>query len=173
MNNNTQKVIIITTGGTIEKTYSEFDGSLMNRESIINEQIFKKLRLPHTQLEIFSILSKDSLEMNDDDRDFLLTSIKHHMQKDIPIVILHGTDTMQHSAEFVLERLGDKIDIPIIFTGAMRPLGFFDSDARQNVTEALMAAGLLGDGVYIAFHSRVYNVPGCRKNKEKRTFEKI
>lgn len=171
VSNNPQKIIIITTGGTIEKTYSEFDGSLMNRESIINDQIFKKLRLPYTELEVFSIFSKDSLEMDDDDREFLLSSIKNHMQKDTPIIVLHGTDTMQHSAEFVLERLGDTIDIPIIFTGAMRPLGFFDSDARQNVTEALLAARLVKDGVYISFHSRVYNIPGCRKNKDKRTFE--
>ncbi len=171
MDNNPQKVIIITTGGTIEKTYSEFDGSLMNRESIINDQIIKKLRLPYTELEIFSILSKDSLQMNEQDRNFLLTSIRHHMEKDTPIVVLHGTDTMQHSAEYVLEHLKDEIDIPIIFTGAMRPLGFFDSDARQNVTEALMASKLLEPGVYIVFHNRVFNIPGSRKNKEKRTFE--
>lgn len=172
MENQIKRITLITTGGTIEKTYNEFDGSLLNRESIINEQIIKKLRLPYTELEIFSILSKDSLDMDDSDRDFLITSIEHHAKKGIPLVVLHGTDTMQFSAERCHEKLSE-IDIPIIFTGAMRPLGFFDSDARQNVTEAMLAAKILPAGVYISFHNRIYTVPGVRKNKVLRTFETI
>ena len=170
MENQVQKIIVITTGGTIEKTYSEFDGSLSNRESVINDHIIKKLRLPYTELEVFSILAKDSLDMTDEDREFLVASIRHHMKRKSPIVVLHGTDTMHHSAEFCYKHLGE-MQIPLIFTGAMRPLGFTDSDAFQNVTEALLASKLLAPGVYISFHNRVFKVPGVRKNKDKRTFE--
>jgi L-asparaginase len=33
-----QKIIVLTTGGTIEKTYDEFDGSLSNRETLIKKE---------------------------------------------------------------------------------------------------------------------------------------
>lgn len=167
-----QKITIITTGGTIEKTYSELDGSLSNRESIINDNILKKLRLPYTQIEIFSILAKDSLDMTDDDREFIAASIKHHLGRGNPIVVLHGTDTMQKSAEFCEKTIKDP-KVPVIFTGAMRPLGFVDSDAHQNVTEALFAAKLASPGFYISFHNELFKVPGVRKNLQLRTFERF
>ena len=55
----------------------------------------------------------------------------------------------------------------------MKPLGFEDSDALQNVTEALFAARLVKPGVYISFHNRLFTVPGVRKNKELGTFQII
>jgi L-asparaginase len=60
---------------------------------------------------------------------------------------------------------------PIVFTGAMKPMGFEDSDAAQNITEALLATKILKPGVYISFHNRVFELPRVRKNKETRTFE--
>ena len=65
-------VSILTTGGTIEKTYDEQDGILDNRESIIKNILLSRLRLPYTRLNIVPILCKDSLKMNEDDRAFLL-----------------------------------------------------------------------------------------------------
>ncbi|MCO4752874.1 MAG: asparaginase, partial [Bacteriovoracaceae bacterium] len=58
-----------------------------------------------------------------------------------------------------------------VFTGAMKPLGFEDSDAIQNVTEAMMVAKVIQPGIYISFHNRLFEVPGAKKNKAKRTFE--
>ena len=167
-----QKVILITTGGTIEKTYDEFDGTLENRESHIKDLITKKLRLPYTQLDVYSVLSKDSLLMTQEEREFLVMSIKNQLWNNSPIVVLHGTDSMVTTAEFCIKELGNP-HIPIIFTGAMKPLGFDDSDATQNVTEALYAAKIVGPGVYISFHNRLFTIPNVRKNKTLRTFEAI
>jgi L-asparaginase len=55
----------------------------------------------------------------------------------------------------------------------MIPMGFEDTDATQNVTEALLAAKLLPAGLYIAFHNQIFKVPHVAKNKEKRTFEAV
>ncbi|TNF00611.1 MAG: asparaginase, partial [Deltaproteobacteria bacterium] len=49
--------------------------------------------------------------------------------------------------------------------------GFDDSDARQNVTEALLASKILPAGIYISFHNRIFKVPNVRKNKKLGTFE--
>lgn len=170
MSNPVRKITILTTGGTIEKTYDEIEGSLFNRETVIKNRIEDNLRLPYIKLEVKSLMAKDSLEMDDQDRGIIFQAIKKFASYGNPIVVLHGTDTMQQTAELVEKSWEDKT-IPVVFTGAMKPLGFIDSDAIQNVIEALFAAQIVSPGVYISFHNRLFNVPGVRKNKQKRTFE--
>lgn len=169
----TQEVLVMTTGGTIEKTYDEFDGSLANRESQIKQRILSRLRLPYTEIRVFSLMAKDSLHMTDYDRTLILKTIQGHLSKELPMVILHGTDTMAKTATLVHKTLkdSDTLKAPIVFTGAMKPMGFEDSDSYQNVTEALLAVKILDPGVYISFHNKVFKLPNVRKNKEKRTFE--
>lgn len=166
------EILIFTTGGTIEKTYNEFDGSLENRGTSIRNRISNKLRLPTTQIHVFPLMSKDSLYMTDEDRNFILSKIKEHAYGQTPIVILHGTDTMTLTAEFCWKNIPDPT-VPVIFTGAMIPMGFEDSDATQNVTEALLATRILSPGFYITFHNQIFTVPGVQKNKTKGTFERI
>lgn len=172
INNEWRKINIITTGGTIEKTYDEFDGTLFNRETVIKNKLNQRLRLPYTEIIISSLMTIDSLDMDDSHRSLIADKIKELEASDgVPIVILHGTDSMQQSAEAAHKILIKDLKVPVVFTGAMRPLGFEDSDALQNVTEALICAQILSPGVYISFHNRLYQVPGVRKNRDKRTFE--
>ncbi|MGZ3772533.1 MAG: asparaginase domain-containing protein [Pseudobdellovibrionaceae bacterium] len=170
MNNAIQDVIIITTGGTIEKTYNEFDGSLENRGTVIKNRILSKMRLPYTNIIVYPLMSKDSLYMTDEDRSLIAATVKDQMQRHCPIVVLHGTDTMSVSAEYCFKTLGSAT-VPVVFTGAMIPMGFEDSDAAQNVTEALLTAKLMAPGFYISFHNQVFTVPNVRKNRSKGTFE--
>ncbi|WP_295798565.1 asparaginase domain-containing protein [uncultured Microbulbifer sp.] len=163
---------ILTTGGTIEKSYCEAEGTLKNRASIIRDGLIASLRLPYTHLELESVLNKDSLEMDDSDRMQICSAIARTAEEGDPIVVLHGTDTMSVTAEYCYKRMGTP-KVPVVFTGAMKPMGFIDSDARQNVTEALLAARLMEPGFYIAFHNRVFAIPGARKNLETGTFEAI
>lgn len=168
--NDLRSVTIVTTGGTIEKTYDEFEGTLENRESMIRERILSRLRLPYTQLHIISLFSKDSLYLTDYERALLSKTLIKQQVHQRPIVVLHGTDTMVRSANHCLGDL-PLPEVAIVFTGAMRPMGFDDSDATQNVTEALMASQLLAPGFYISFHNRIFTLPRVRKNKVNRTFE--
>ena len=164
------EVIVITTGGTIEKTYDEQVGSLDNRESVFKQHMLDRLRIPHTYIQVVSLFQKDSLELTDKDRQILILTIQNYLEKNIPIVVLHGTDSMTISAQECFEKI-EKPKVPVIFTGAMKPFGFYDSDAVQNVTEALLAARLLDPGFYISFHNRVFKVPNVEKNPEKATFQ--
>ncbi len=168
--NSPTDVIIITTGGTIEKTYDEFDGSLENRGTSIKNRILSKLRLPYTNILVHPLLSKDSLYMDESDRELICQTIVAQSQKGSPIVVLHGTDTMALSAQYCFLKMSE-LKVPVVFTGAMIPMGFEDTDATQNVTEALLAAKLLSPGYYISFHNQIFTVPHVFKNKEKRTFE--
>ena len=170
--NPVEKVVVISMGGTIEKVYDERDGALKNRGSAIKEKIDVRLRLPYADLQVFSLLAKDSSEMTGEDRTLLGSFIASMLKEECPVVVLHGTDTMVLSAEHCLGTL-PPLRVPVVFTGAMRPLGLEDSDALQNVAEALMACRLAAPGVYVSFHGRLFTVPDVRKNREKMTFERI
>jgi L-asparaginase len=164
--NTKKKLFILSTGGTIEKTYDESEGTLHNRETVIKNKITRKLRLPYLDIQVKSVMSKDSLEMDKQDRIIICDAINRFSSYGHPIVVLHGTDTMQQTVELCVERLKG-VRVPVVFTGAMKPLGFEDSDAIQNVTEAMTLSQVLEPGVYVSFHSRVFQVPGVRKNREK------
>lgn len=172
MGNQIMPLFILTTGGTIEKIYDEFEGSLQNRDTIVKNKILQKLRLPYTEIQVKQIMSKDSLYMDDKDREFILESIKTYAKFGNPVVILHGTDTLDLTAKFCFDNYKD-IAVPVVFTGAMKPLGFDDSDAAQNVIEAVFAARILDPGFYATFHGKLFKIPNVRKNKTKGTFEEI
>jgi L-asparaginase len=172
MPNEITPLYVLATGGTIEKVYDEFEGALTNRETIVKNKILQKLRLPYTRITVKQIMSKDSLFMDDEDRSFILTSIKNHEKDHHPIVVLHGTDTMDLTSRFCFE-IYPQISVPVVFTGAMKPLGFDDSDAPQNVIEAIFAARILPPGYYATFHGKLFHVPNLRKNKLKGTFEDV
>jgi L-asparaginase len=84
-------------------------------------------------------------------------------------VITHGTDTLVESG-MEIERVLPNLPVPVILSGAMKPLGFDSSDGLQNLTESLFAARLLGPGVHVVFHSQVFPVGQARKDKAKGTF---
>jgi L-asparaginase len=172
MSNEAVPLYILTTGGTIEKIYDEFEGSLQNRETIVKNKILQKLRLPYTDITVKQIMSKDSLVMDDADREIILSTIKVHEKGHHPIVVLHGTDTMDVTAKYCFDHFPE-IKVPVVFTGAMKPLGFDDSDASQNVVEAIFAAKLLKPGYYATFHGKLFTVPNFKKNKSRGTFEEI
>ncbi len=163
---------ILTTGGTIEKVYDEFEGALENRDTIVKNKILQKLRLPYTEIIVKQILSKDSLYMDEHDRELILKSIKAYEKGNNPIVVLHGTDTLEVTARYCFENYPG-VKVPVVFTGAMKPMGFDDSDAPQNVIEAIFAARILVPGYFATFHGKLFLVPNITKNKSRGTFEEI
>ena len=172
MSNEILPLFILTSGGTIEKIYDEFEGSLQNKDTIVKNKILQKLRLPYTEIHLEPIMAKDSLVMDDKDRASILQSIRTYSLHGNPIVVLHGTDTMDLTAKHCFENFKD-ISVPVVFTGAMKPLGFDDSDAAQNVIEAIFAARILKPGFYVTFHGKLFTVPNVKKNKIRGTFEEI
>jgi len=157
------KLTILTTGGTIDKTYNEFDGSLRNARSIL-ETILGSLRLPDLFIRHRAVMSKDSLEMTDEDREVILQAVLSSLPTSDAVIVVHGTDTLSMTGDYLHSRLKD-LRLPVILTGAMRPYEFRDSDALQNVTEALLAARLLSSGVYVVMHNRVLPFPGVFKDR--------
>jgi len=161
------RLTILTTGGTIDKTYNEFDGSLANSRSVL-DVILGSLRLPDFFIRHVVVMHKDSLDMTEDDRLLILKSVRDALPNSDAVIVLHGTDTLSKTGEVLHSELGE-LDMPVILTGAMRPYEFRDTDAVQNVTEALVAARLLDGGVWAVMHNRVLPFPGVTKDRQAGT----
>ena len=162
------KLTILTTGGTIDKTYDEFQGSLRNEQTAI-DVILDSLRIPDLDIHHVDVMHKDSLDMTGEDREIIAGVVCDAAPTADAIVILHGTDTLADTGELLVRQCSD-LEIPIILTGAMRPYEFRDTDALQNVTEALLASRMVDAGVYVAMHNRVLKFPGVIKDRQALTF---
>jgi L-asparaginase len=167
-------ITLITTGGTIEKTYDEATGQLLNRGPVVRRML-RRLRLEDTTVRILELMSKDSLHMTNDDRARIVEAVHlsggslRLVTDTAGIVILHGTDTLCDTGERLHRELPDA-RIPVVLAGAMRPFEMTRSDALQNLTEALFAAGVLPPGVYAVAHGRALRFPGVMKDRDRSTF---
>jgi L-asparaginase len=72
-----------------------------------------------------------------------------------------------------LQRTLPKLEVPIVMTGAMAPLGFEGSDALQNLTESLLGLRILSPGIYIASHHQVSPISNVRKDRVLGRFIRI
>jgi L-asparaginase len=163
-----QRIYVIATGGTIEKVYSEQTGNVQNLDSKI-DRYFRQLRLPDADIRVTHLMNKDSLEMTGEDRARVLNLVREKLKDPAPIVITHGTDTMVDTGLVLRNGLED-LQVPIVLTGAMTPLGFEASDGLQNLTESLLAARILQPGVYVVMHNQVFPVDRVRKDREAARF---
>ena len=158
-------VKIFTMGGTIDKLY--FDAK--SDYEVGPPQIVEVLREANVTLEhaVEPVMSKDSLDLTDDDRQLLRRRVEADPCRQI--MVTHGTDTMIETARAV----GDPGDKTVVFTGAMQPASLRSSDAVFNVGFAIAAARLLPAGVYLAMNGEVFDPQTTRKNRSAMRFEPV
>lgn len=157
------KLKFITTGGTIDKVY--FDAK--SEYEVGSPQIVEILKEAHAtfELEVESVLRKDSLDLTEEDRQLIRRKIE---ADPCPrIVVTHGTDTMIQTAK-TLRGIPGKT---IVLTGSMQPARFKSTDAAFNVGIAIGAAQVLPPGVYIAMNGQVFDPEKARKNAAESRFE--
>lgn len=162
------RISMLTTGGTIEKTYNESDGTLGNVGSVLHH-ILASQRHSHLNLRHIPVMSKDSLDIDDTDRQTILYAVKAALAQSDAVIVIHGTDTLALTGDYLHANLPE-IDKPVILTGAIRPFEFRDTDAMQSVTESLLACQLLDPGVWVVMHSKALRLPGVLKDRQQMTF---
>jgi L-asparaginase len=159
------KLLIITTGGTIDKIY--FDDK--SDYQIGEPQISQILHAMHVafDFEVSALMRKDSLHLDGNDRklirDVVAASAASH------VLITHGTDSMIETAA-VLKSIENKT---IVLTGALNPARFRDSDAVFNIGSAVGAAQSLPPGTYIVMNGKVWEPSKVRKNLRENRFEPL
>jgi L-asparaginase len=157
------QLLIITTGGTIDKIY--FDDK--SDYQVGEPQISQILHAMHVafDIEVTALMRKDSLHITDTDRQLIRATVA---ASDAPqVLITHGTDSMVDTA-LELRGLDGKT---IVLTGALNPARFRDSDAIFNIGCAVGAVQCLPPGVYIVMNGRVWNPEHVRKNLQENRFE--
>lgn len=163
-----KRIALISTGGTIEKTYDELHGVLDNRTSVL-DVVLATLQLQGVEIVRVPLMNKDSLDMTPQDHDLIARTAGSMAEAHDGVVIVHGTDRLSVTGESVHALLGTP-RVPIVLTGAMRPYVMRNTDASQNLTEALLAVQVLPPGVYVAMHNHVLRFPGVVKDKDRGTF---
>jgi L-asparaginase len=166
-----RRIALISTGGTIEKTYDELRGVLSNQVSVLDIML-ASLELRGIEVDRVALMNKDSLDMSSEDHTLIARTAGQLAAARDGVVVVHGTDRLAVSGDRVVELVGTPAS-PIVFTGAMRPWELRASDALQNLIEALLAVQLVGPGVYVAMHNQVLQFPGVIKDLERRTFVKV
>ena len=165
-----RRIALISTGGTIEKTYDELSGVLANQISVLDVML-ASLELRGVEVQRMQLMNKDSLDMTPDDHTLIAETAGQMARASDGVVVVHGTDRLSVSGERVVELVGLP-GSPIVFTGAIRPYELRSTDALQNLTEALLAVQIVEPGVYLAMHNQVLRFPGVRKDRERGTFVK-
>src|SRR6185295_7858884 len=166
----TRRIALISTGGTIEKTYDELRGVLENQVSVLDVML-ASLELRGVEIDRVALMNKDSLDMSAEDHALIARTAAQLSASHDGVVVVHGTDRLAVSGHCVVELAGTPAS-PIVFTGAMRPYELRSTDALQNLTEALLAVQLVEPGVYVAMHNQVLAFPGVVKDAKRRTFVK-
>jgi L-asparaginase len=163
-----QETLIINTGGTFNKRYNPLKGELLvPDDSLALEGILKYFY--NLKYKIVNIIHKDSLEMNDDDREKLASLIESSPQS--KILIIHGTDTMDKTAQFLEDKFQDKC---IILTGAMVPFSIDVIEATSNIATAIgFMMECSKQGVFISMHGLVDVHNKIFKNRKIGVFQKI
>ena len=156
-------IAILTTGGTFDKVY--FDA---NSEYSIGEPCISSILDEGnvtSDYRVQSILKKDSLDINQKERELIKKSVLGCEEE--RIIITHGTETMVETAKF-LEDIDNKT---IVLTGSMQPAKFRKTDAIFNSGFAFAAAQSLENGVYIVMNGKIFNSNNVRKNIDLGRFE--
>jgi len=162
------RVALISTGGTIEKSFDELEGVLHNRYSNLDVML-ATLQLEGVEIVRVPLMNKDSLDMTPADHRLIAETVGSLAATHDGVLVVHGTDRLAVTGEKIVEMLGTP-RVPVVLTGAMRPYVMRNSDATQNLTEALLAVQVAAPGVYVSIHNRLLQFPGVRKDRTRGTF---
>ncbi|OWK33383.1 asparaginase domain-containing protein [Sphingomonas dokdonensis] len=155
-------VLILTTGGTIDKLYFDALSTYQIGESVVDRVLrTAQVKLPYRVAEV---LRKDSLELTDDDRALIAQTVADAPER--RVIITHGTDTMTHTAQALAGLRGKTI----VLVGALAPARFAESDATFNLGMALATAQVAAPGVWIAMNGTIFDGLRVRKDRAANAF---
>ncbi len=160
-------VLILTTGGTIDKLYFDALSQYQIGDSVV-DRLLKTARVA-LPFRVQEVLRKDSLELTDDDRRTIADTVAAAPER--RIVITHGTDTMTDTAQALAGRMqDDAAGKAIVLVGALAPARFAESDASFNLGMAFATAQVAGPGVWIAMNGTIFDGTKVRKDRTVNSF---
>jgi L-asparaginase len=158
----TDPIILLTTGGTIDKLYFDALSEFQVGETII-ARMLDQARVTYP-FDVREVLRKDSLDLTDEDRAKIATEAAEAPSS--RIVITHGTDTMTQTAAALASIMGKTI----VLAGALSPARMAESDAAFNLGMAFATAQVAPPGVYITMNGTVFRADEVVKDRAKGAF---
>ena len=158
-------MLILNSGGTFNKRYNKISGDL--EVPFDNDAIEKILTSVDSDYNLAGVVYKDSLDMDMSDRKMLASIIME--STDDTFIVVHGTDSISMTAEFLDEVFDDR---KIILTGSMKPFEIDTIEATLNLGMALgFAKSVQENGVYICMSGHVEAWNKIEKNRKSGKFE--
>lgn len=162
----TTDLLILTTGGTIDKNYFDALSEYQIVESGIPALLQEaRVALPY---RVEEACRKDSLELTDADRADIARRVAAAPEQ--RVVITHGTDTMTDTAKALAASVTGKT---IVLTGALSPARFAQSDAPFNLGMAVATAQTAAAGIWIAMSGQIFDGLKVRKDRQAGKFVAI
>jgi len=158
-----KKLQIFTTGGTLDKIYFDALSEFQIGDPVAGS-ILESMNVGF-EFCVDELMRLDSLDMTDQHRQIIQQRVSDSDAEHI--LIMHGTDGMVETAGW----LGEIANKKIIFTGAMQPAAFTDTDAVFNIGCAVGAIQVVEDGVYIAMNGQIFAANKVVKNRAGQRFE--
>lgn len=158
-------MLILNSGGTFNKRYNEITGELeVPYDNLAIDEILASAKVSFLMA---GVVYKDSLDMDLEDRKRIASIISQ--SEEAEFVIVHGTDTIDVTAEFLDAIFDDRV---IVLTGAMKPFSIDKTEASFNLGMAISYAQLQEDaGVYICMNGKIAPWQKMKKNKQLGKFE--
>ena len=160
-------MLILNCGGTFNKVYNPLNGRL--EVPYNNDAIQTILNSFESKYDLAGVVYKDSLDMTLDDRKMLASIIME--SKDDIFVIIHGTDTINETAEFLSGIFDDRA---IVLVGSMKPFEIDNIEASVNLGMAIgFAHGVEDYDVYICMSGFVEPWNKIKKNTKFGKFQLV
>lgn len=153
-----KKLLLIATGGTIA---SDDSGSGLTPD-VSAEKLLSGVRLPDAEIHAIQPFALDSTDLTPKHWTEVAVLIRDRWQDFDGFVVTHGTDTMAYGAA-ALSCLIQSACKPIVLTGSQLPMSAPDTDARRNLSNALLCAERGRAGVWVCFCGRVIAGSAARK----------
>src|SRR3990172_6379759 len=143
------RVVVVSTGGTIAMRPDPGSGKLV--PAVSGEELVEMLGWPEAP----------PLELD----DFALGLARRVLEHRAPVVVTHGTDTMEETV-YLIDRVLPEGAPPVVLTGAQRGADEPDTDGPRNFRDAIRVAATdeaAGRGAMILFAGEIHAAREVRK----------
>ena len=175
-----KKILVITTGGTIDaEPYEETPIDITPLKETMIPKALDILGLSE-QCAMYKFCMKDSKDISQSDLEHIASIIEQNTQNYDGFLITHGTDTMPENGRALKTLLN--IEKPVALVGAMEPLlngksatspediNNATSDGWKNLHYAATHIMVQDAGVYVAAQEQMMPVDNLAKNFDLKQF---
>jgi L-asparaginase len=154
-------LVVVSTGGTIAMRPEPGTGKLVPATTL--DELLETLDWPDAPaFELDDFVQVPSFDMHG---RLALSLAERVLGHRAPVVVTHGTDTMEETV-YLIDRLLPDDAPPVVLTGAQRPADASDRDGPRNLRDAIRVAsspGAHGRGAMIVFAGEIHAAREVRK----------